>query len=65
MHGEGKEAHIDEKERRESNFMGEMEEPEFEKPSDDVVTVDPFVPFNDLPEERHWIVTVRAMVSTS
>lgn len=51
-----------EKEKAGPTFVGEMEEPEFEKPEDgDVVTLDPFVPFDDLPEENRRIITIRAM----
>ncbi|KAK4555422.1 hypothetical protein LTR86_007719 [Recurvomyces mirabilis] len=40
------------------SYVGEMEETEMhEEP-----TVDPFVPFDDLPDENHRIVTVRAML---
>lgn len=46
-------------------YVGENEEVDFEKSDQDVITVDPFVPFNDLPDERHWVVTFRAMVSAS
>ena len=62
--------HVDEKgkiesdagERRDSNYAGEMEEAEFEKPDHAIVTLDPFKPFNDLPDENRRIVTIRAMV---
>ena len=40
-------------------FVGEMEEVEM----DEEPHVDPFVPFDDLPEERHWLVTFRAMLT--
>lgn len=52
---------VDEKERG-ASYVGELEEADFQKPDDAIVTADPFVPFSDLPEERHWIVTVRAML---
>lgn len=41
--------------------FGEFEEQEFEKTSPDDFVVDPFVPFNDLPDERRRIITIRAM----
>ena len=54
---------VDEKQRG-ASYVGELEEQEFQKSDgDDIITIDPFVPFNDLPDERHWIVTFRAMVS--
>ena len=44
-------------------YAGEMEEADFEKPEpEDIVTLDPFVPFNDLPDENRRIVTIRAML---
>lgn len=58
------EAVVDEKTGHRASYVGENEEVDFEKAEDDIVTVDPFVPFDDLQDERHWIVTVRAMVST-
>ena len=48
--------------KRGTTAFGELEEADFEKPDDQVVTLDPFVPFNDLPDERKRILTIRAMV---
>lgn len=42
--------------------MGEMEEDEFNKDHGEIEEFDPFVPFNDLPDERKRIVTIRAML---
>lgn len=39
-----------------------MEEADFEKPEQEAPEADPFTPFNDLPEERHYIVTIRALI---
>lgn len=45
-------------------FVGEMEEDEFHKETDgEIEEFDPFVPFNDLPDERKRIVTIRAMLT--
>lgn len=52
-------------EKSHAAYVGENEEVDFEKSDQDVITVDPFVPFNDLPDERHRVVTFRAMVSVS
>ena len=49
-------------ERRGSAYAGELEEVEFEKQDANIVTMDPFVPFDDLPEERSRIVTIRAVL---
>jgi len=43
-------------------FVGEMEEDDFDKPELEVEEFDPFKPFNDLPDERKRIVTIRAML---
>ncbi|KAK5117447.1 hypothetical protein LTR85_008832 [Meristemomyces frigidus] len=52
--GEG----LDEKAGKGPAYVGEMEELDV----DEEPVIDPFVPFDDLPEERHRIVTVRAML---
>jgi OPT family oligopeptide transporter len=44
-------------------YVGELEEDEFGKPGDhEELETDPFKPYDDLPEERHYIVTIRAVV---
>ncbi|PIA97430.1 hypothetical protein CB0940_05809 [Cercospora beticola] len=43
-------------------YVGEMEEVDFEKPGQEAPEADPFTPFDDLPEERHYIVTIRAIL---
>ena len=43
-------------------YVGEMEEVDFEKPGQEAPEADPFTPFDDLPEERHFIVTIRAIL---
>lgn len=48
----------DEKPGKGPTYVGEMEELEV----DEEPVVDPFVPFDDLPDEKHWIVTARAML---
>ena len=48
----------DEKPGKGPAYVGEMEEAEMEEESE----ADPFKPFDDLPPERHWIVTIRAML---
>lgn len=40
-------------------YVGEMEETDL---SDQQITVDPFVPYDDLPDERKRVLTVRAMI---
>lgn len=45
-----------------NTYVGEMEEDDFDKPDPAIVTLDPFTPFNDLPDERRRIVTIRAML---
>lgn len=48
-----------EKERKGSTFVGEMEESDMK---DQEAIIDPFVPFDDLPDEPTRILTVRAMI---
>ena len=45
-----------------NTYVGEMEEVDFEKPDPALLTRDPFTPFNDLVDEKKWIVTIRAMI---
>lgn len=45
-----------------STAVAEMDEIDLEKPGKEHTDTDPFTPFDDLPEERHYIVTIRAMV---
>ena len=40
-------------------YVGELEEAELD---DQEITLDPFEPFNDLPDERRRIITIRAML---
>ena len=57
--GEAKEGEITEKAH---TYVGEMEEDEFDnKDEGEIESFDPFTPFNDLPDERKRIVTIRAM----
>lgn len=50
-------------EKKGPSYVGEMEEDEFDKEGVEVEEFDPFVPFNDLPDERKRIVTIRAMLT--
>lgn len=47
-------------EKKGPTYVGEMEEADMEDKED--LGVDPFVPFDDLPDERQRILTVRAMI---
>ncbi|KAM3422317.1 hypothetical protein BST61_g2676 [Cercospora zeina] len=48
--------------KRGQTYVGEMEEVDWEKPGTAPPEADPFTPFDDLPEERHYIVTIRAIL---
>ncbi|KAG2160421.1 oligopeptide transporter [Aureobasidium pullulans] len=43
---------------KDPNVVKAMEDTDY----DEGTIADPFAPYDDLPEERHWVVTVRAMV---
>lgn len=56
-------SHDAEDEKIGPTYAGQMEEVEFDplKPEQEP-TIDPFVPFDDLPEERQRVITIRAML---
>ncbi|GAB7351893.1 hypothetical protein MBLNU459_g2436t1 [Dothideomycetes sp. NU459] len=47
-------------EKKGATYVGEMEETDIA--DKERITADPFVPFDDLPEERQRVLTIRAMV---
>ncbi|USW50572.1 Putative oligopeptide transporter, OPT superfamily [Septoria linicola] len=70
LHGTVEETLVDEKhasmeketDKVGQTYVGEMEEVDFEKPGQEPTEADPFTPFDDLPEERHFIVTIRSIL---